>query len=626
MQKASRILLWMGLLIIFVLGNAFGQSQVKKIPQRSDIPEKYKWRLEDIYPTDSVCEYDFSRVENLLPEMEKFKGHLAESGKNLLDCLVMQDSIWNIFDRTYVYAYMKMDEDTRVSKYQELSDRAATLLSKVRQAFSFIDPEILSIPENTLKDLMEQEKGLTLYDHYIDNIIRKRAHTLSTSEEELLARAGNIARIPQTVFTMIDDADVTFGSITDEEGNEVQLSKQRYSKFLESTDRRVRKDAMDAYNQTWVGYLNTLGATLSGSIKKDIFYARARNYNSTLEAALHSNNIPVEVFENLVKTVNDNLEPVHRYVSLRKRVMGLEELHKYDLWVPLVPEAKMDIPYDSAVALILNAVGPLGKTYVGDMRDGFKSGWVDVYETEGKGSGAYSWGAYSTHPYMLLNYNNTLDNLFSVAHEMGHNMHRVLRGRKQPYIYGGASIFTAEVASTLNEALLMDYLLRNAKDKAQKLYLLNYYIEMIQGTFYTQVMFSEFEKKAHAKAEAGEALSTSSLRKIYREIYQKYQGSELLVDSLDDVSCLRISHFYRNFYVYQYATSLAASTAISRKILAGDKEALKRFIEFLEAGESDYSMNLLKKAGVDMTSPEPVKATIKLFAELVDQLEQLLLE
>ena len=626
MQKASRILLWMGLLVIFVLGDAFGQSPVKKIPQRSEIPDKYKWRLEDIYPTDSLCEYDFSRVEDLLPEMERFKGHLAESGKNLLDCLVMQDSIWNIFDRTYVYAYMKMDEDTRVSKYQELSDRAATLLSKVRQAFSFIDPEILSIPENSLKDLMEQEKGLTLYGHYIDNIIRKRAHTLSTSEEELLARAGNIARIPQTVFTMIDDADVTFGSITDEEGDEVQLSKQRYSKFLESTDRRVRKDAMDAYNQAWVGYLNTLGATLSGSIKKDIFYARARNYNSTLEAALHSDNIPVEVFENLVKTVNDNLEPVHRYVSLRKRVMGLEELHKYDLWVPLVPEAKMDITYDSAVALILNAIGPLGKTYVSDMRDGFNSGWVDVYETEGKGSGAYSWGAYSTHPYMLLNYNNTLDNLFTVAHEMGHNMHRVLRGRKQPYIYGGASIFTAEVASTLNEALLMDYLLRNAKDKAQKLYLLNYYIEMIQGTFYTQVMFSEFEKKAHAKAEAGEALSTSSLRKIYREIYQKYQGSELAVDSLDDLSCLRISHFYRNFYVYQYATSLAASTAISRKILDGDKEALKRYIEFLEAGESDYSMNLLKKAGVDMTSPEPVKATIKLFAELVDQLEQLLLE
>ncbi len=626
MQKASRILLWMGLLVIFVFGSAFGQSQVKKIPQRSEIPDKYKWRLEDIYPTDSLCEYDFSRVEDLLPEMEKFKGHLAESGRNLLGCLVMQDSIWNIFDRTYVYAYMKMDEDTRVSKYQELSDRAATLLSKVRQAFSFIDPEILSIPENSLKDLMEQEKGLTLYGHYIDNIIRKRAHTLSTSEEELLARAGNIARLPQTVFTMIDDADVTFGSITDEEGNEVQLSKQRYSKFLESTDRRVRKDAMDAYNQAWVGYLNTLGATLSGSIKKDIFYARARNYNSTLEAALHSDNIPVEVFENLVKTVNDNLEPVHRYVSLRKRVMGLEELHKYDLWVPLVPEAKMDITYDSAVALILNAIGPLGKTYVSDMRDGFKSGWVDVYETEGKGSGAYSWGAYSTHPYMLLNYNNTLDNLFTVAHEMGHNMHRVLRGRKQPYIYGGASIFTAEVASTLNEALLMDYLLRNAKDKAQKLYLLNYYIEMIQGTFYTQVMFSEFEKKAHAKAEAGEALSTSSLRKIYREIYQKYQGSELAVDSLDDLSCLRISHFYRNFYVYQYATSLAASTAISRKILDGDKEALKRYIEFLEAGESDYSINLLKKAGVDMTSPEPVKATIKLFAELVDQLEQLLLE
>ena len=626
MKKRCKVLLCASVLAVFIFGSVFGQSQVKKIPQRSDIADKYKWRLEDIYASDSLWEYDFSRVEGLLPEMEKFKGRLAESGRMILDCLVMQDSIWNLFDRTYVYAHMRYDQDTRVSEYQELSDRAAGMLSNVRQAFSFIEPEILAIPKDGLDGFLKQEKGLALYDHYIGNIIRKREHTLSAAEEELLAQFGRVARIPRTVFGMINNADLKYPSIIDEEGNEVQLTKQRYSKFLESTDRRVRKDAADGFNQAYLGYLNTLGANLAGSINKDMVFARARKYDSALEAALHSDNIPLDVFNNLIKTVNDNLEPVHRYVSLRKKVMGLDELHKYDLWVPLVPEAEMDISYDSAVTLILNSVKPLGKDYVNDLKDGFYSGWVDVYETEGKRSGGYSWGAFSTHPYMLMNYNNTLDNVFTLGHEMGHNMHRVLRGKKQPYIYGGSSIFTAEVAAILNEALLMNYLLKNTEDKAQKIYLLNYYIEMIQGTFYTQVMFAEFEKEAHAKAEAGEALSAKSLREIYREIYQKYSGPDLALDSLDDLGCLRISHFYRNFYVYQYATSLAASTAISRKILDGDKGALKRYIEMLEAGESDYPIDLLRAAGVDMTSPEPVNATIKLFGDLVGQLEELLLE
>ena len=626
MKKTCKVLLCASVLAVFIFGSVFGQSQVKKIPQRSDIADKYKWRLEDIYASDSLWEYDFSRVENLLPEMEKFKGRLAESGRMILDCLVMQDSIWNLFDRTYVYAHMRYDQDTRVSEYQELSDRAAGMLSNVQQAFSFIEPEILAIPKDGLDGFLKQEKGLALYDHYIGNIIRKREHTLSAAEEELLAQFGRVARIPRTVFGMINNADLKYPSIIDEEGNEVQLTKQRYSKFLESTDRRVRKDAADGFNQAYLGYLNTLGANLAGSINKDMVFARARKYDSALEAALHSDNIPLDVFNNLIKTVNDNLEPVHRYVSLRKKVMGLDELHKYDLWVPLVPEAEMDISYDSAVTLIVNSVKPLGKDYVNDLKDGFYSGWVDVYETEGKRSGGYSWGAFSTHPYMLMNYNNTLDNVFTLGHEMGHNMHRVLRGKKQPYIYGGSSIFTAEVAAILNEALLMNYLLKNTEDKAQKIYLLNYYIEMIQGTFYTQVMFAEFEKEAHAKAEAGEALSAKSLREIYREIYQKYSGPDLALDSLDDLGCLRISHFYRNFYVYQYATSLAASTAISRKILDGDKGALKRYIEMLEAGESNYPIELLKEAGVDMTSPEPVNATIELFGDLVGQLEELLLE
>jgi oligoendopeptidase F len=626
MSKASKIFLGGMVLLALIICSASVQSQVKKIPQRSEIPEKYKWKLEDIYPSDSLWEYDFSRVGKLLPEMDKFKGHLSESGQTLLNCLVMQDSIWIVTDRLYVYAYMKLDEDNRISKYQELSDRIAKLSTRVRQATSFIDPEILTIPETKVNDWMLKEKGLAIYRHYIDDILRKKAHTLSAPEEELLAQTTDIARIPGTVFTMIDDADIKYPSVKDEQGNEVQLTKERYSKFMESTDRRLRKDAMDAYNQAYLGYLNTLGVTLSGSITKDVFYARVRKYNSSLEAALYKDNIPVEVFNNLVQTVDQNLEPIHRYISLRKKVMQLDTLYKYDLWVPLVPQAKMDIPYDSTVTLVLNAVKPLGKKYQSDLKQGFNSGWVDVYETEGKGSGAYSWGAYTTHPYMLLNYNNTLENLFTVAHEMGHNLHGLYSNMKQPYIYSDARTFVNEVASTMNEALLIDYLLKHVKDKEQKLYLLNYYIEMIMGTFYGQVMFNEFEKVTHEKAEAGEALSASSMRNIYREIYQKYQGPEVILDSLGDLSGLRISHFYRNFYVFQYATSFAASTALAREILAGNQEAVKRYIELLEAGDTDYPINLLKKAGVDMTSPEPINKTIELFNQLLDQFEKLLLE
>jgi oligoendopeptidase F len=625
-KKRSRIFVWLivGLIVVSTFTNVFAQSTVKAIPQRSDIEAKYKWKLEDIFATNQLWEGDFSKVDALLPKMTEFKGRLSESGKTLLGCLQLQDSLWNIMDRLYVYAGMHSDEDTRVSIYQEMSGRAGSLMTRVRQATAFIEPEILTIPQSKLDELIKSEKGLKLYQHYIDNIIRMRAHTLSSSEEEILALAGNLTRAPENIFTMINDADIKFPSIKDETGNEVQLTHERYYKFLESTDRRVRKDVANAYNSAYLVYLNTLGATLNGGVAKDIFYFKARKYNSSLEAALDQSNIPVSVFENLIKSADENLEPIHKYVSLRKKVLKVDELHKYDLVVPLAPEAKMEIPYDSALTIIENALAPLGKQYVTDIKAGFNSGWVDVYETEGKGSGAYSWGCYSSHPYMLLNHNNTLENMFTIAHEMGHCLHGYYTNRTQPYIYSGHATFTAEVASVTNEMLLMDYLLKNTKDKAQKLYLLNYYIDQLEGTFYSQVMFAEFEKAAHEKLENGGALSAESARKIYREIFQKFEGPELVLDSLDDLGCLRISHFYSNFYVYQYATSYAGAVAISRKILAGDKEALDRYLRFLESGDSDYAINLLKNAGVDMTSPEPINETIKLFASLVDQMEKLL--
>ena len=627
MKKLSKVLVLfvVGLAVTFTSAGVFAQSAGKAIPQRSDMDPKYRWKLEDIFATGQLWEKDFSEVGGLLPQMTEFKGRLSESGRTLLECLQLQDSLWNIADRLYVYAGMKRDEDTREPSYQELYSRARSLATRVEQAASFIDPEILAMSQAKLDQLMESEKGLKLYKHYLDNIIRKRVHTLSTSEEEILAMAGDLARAPLNVWTMMNEADIKYPSIKDEEGNEVELTKQRYAKFLESTDRRVRRDASDAYGSTYLTYLNSLGAALSGSVAKDLFYAKARKYNSTLEAAMDRDNIPISVFENLIKAADDNLEPLHKYVSLRKKILKLDELHKYDLSVPLAAEAKMEVSYDSALTIIEEALAPLGKQYLADMKAGFASGWVDVYETEGKGSGAYSWGCFSSHPYMLLNYNNTLRNVFTVAHEMGHCLHRYYSNKNQPYVYSGHSIFTAEVASITNETLLMDYLLKNTEDKTQKLYLLNHYIDEIEGTFYTQLMFSEFEKAMHDKANSGEALSSASLREIYRDAFQKFYGPELVLDSLDDLGCLRIYHFYRKFYVYQYATSLAAAVTISRKILEGDEEALARYLDFLKTGDSDYPINLLKNAGVDMTSPEPVNKTIELFAGLVDEMERLLM-
>jgi oligoendopeptidase F len=625
-KKTSRVFvgLILGLIIVFTFTNILAQSTSPAIPQRSDIDAKYKWRLEDIFATDQLWEGDFSKVDALLPRMTEFKGRLPESGRGLLECLQLQDSLWNIMDRLFVYAGLHLDEDTRVSASQEMSGRAASLRTRARQAVSFIDPEILAIPQSKLGELMKSEKGLKLYEHYIDNVIRMRPHTLSPSEEEILASAGDLADAPENVWNMISYADIKFPFIKDEQGNEVQLSEERYYKFLESTDRRVRKDASDSFSSAYLAYLNTLGATLSGSVAKDEFYAKARKYNSSLEAALDQSNIPSSVFENLIKSVDTNLKPLYEYISLRKKVLKLDELHKYDLSVPLVPEAKMEIPYDSALIIILNALAPLGKQYVTDIKAGFNSGWIDVYETEAKGGGAYSWGCYSSHPYMLLNYNNTLDHMFTIAHEMGHCMHSYYTNRKQPYIYSGHATFTAEVASVTNEMLLMDYLIKSTQDKAKKLYFLNYYIDQLDGTFYTQVMFTEFEKAIHEKKENGEALTSASMREIYSDILRKFYGPEVVLDSLDDLRCLRLSHFYTDFYVYQYATSYAAAVAISRKILAGDKEALDRYLKLLEAGDSDYPINLLKEAGVDMISPEPINETIKLFASLVDQMEKLL--
>jgi len=612
--------------MVLSISAVFAQTPAKGIPQRSDIPGKYKWKLEDIYATSQLWEADYARLESSLSRFATFKGKLGKSPKILLNCLQLQDSLGIIMEQLWVYANMRLDEDTRISFHQAMADRVSNLSTQFSQAVSFIEPDILALSKGKLEGFVKKNRELLVYQHYFDNLMRTKAHILPPEQEELLALAGKFAGTPRKTFSMLDYADIKYPSIKDENGAEVELTKERYSKFLESTDRRVRKDASNAYNSAYLNYINTLAANLSAELSKDIFFAKARKYNSSLEVTLDGSNIPASVYDNLVQTVDANLAPLHRYISLRKKVLELDTLYTFDLWFPLVPKAKMDIPYDQAVGTIIEALSPLGEKYVNDLKMGFSSGWVDVYETQGKRSGAYSLGVYTAHPYVLVNYNNTLENMFTIAHEMGHSLNAYYTYKRQPYIYSDSPTFVAEVASACNEAIMIDYLIKHTQDKDKKAYLLEYYIQQIIGTFYGQVFYSEFEKEIHDQMESGQGLTAESMRKTYRDIYQKFYGPEVVIGPINDLGWARIEHFYKNFYVFQYSTGYAASIALSRKILEGKKESVDGYLTFLEQGNSDYPIELLKRAGVDMTSPGPIQETVKLFDDLVSQLEKLLLE
>ncbi len=621
MKRRVVILLIAGLWLVS-LGTAGAQSG--NIPQRSEIPAKYQWRLSDIVADSLVWEAEYAQVKEGIPKIAAYQGRLAESGETLLACLKLIGEIWTINDRLYVYSNMKKDEDTRVAEYQELSSRAEALNSEVAQAVSFVGPEILAADETLIRKYVAQTPGLEVYAHYVDDLLRRKKHVLSPDKEALLAMAGDVTRGPITVFSMIDNADLKYGTIIDEQGKEVQLTKQRYSRFLESTDRRVRRDAAKTFNSAYLTYENTLGANLATQMKCDLFYAKARKYNTCLERALDDYNIPSAVYENLIAAANDNLEPLHRYNALVKKVHGLDTLYKYDLNVPLVTtDAKF--PYDDAVETVTRALKPLGQKYVDVAHDGMiGGGWIDVYETAGKTSGGYNWGSYGTNPYILLNYSDKIEDVFTLAHEMGHAMHHYYSTRKQPYAYSDPVTFTAEVASITNEMLLLDYLLKNTKDPELKKYVLNKQISSFIGTFYTQCMFSEYEHGLHQKVEAGGGLSAEGMRRMYRKIFQKYNGPALTMTELDDLGALRVYHYYRNYYVYQYATSIAAATAIADRIINKEKGAVEDYLAFLASGSSDYPIALLQKAGVDMTSVEPINRAINRFDKLVTEFEKLL--
>jgi oligopeptidase F. Metallo peptidase. MEROPS family M03B len=600
------------------------EKQPKTLPAREEIPTEDTWRLEDIFPTDKDWETEFREILRLIPRADDYKGRLGESADTLYEALQLQDEVMMRLDKLYTYAHMRYDQDTTNAFYQDLNDRAMNVYTRATARFSYIVPELLSIEEEKLKQFLEEKEELRLYEHALEEINLQRPHVLSAEMEALLAQGAEVFSLPGMAFGMLNNADLEFPSIKDEKGEEVQVTHGRYVVFLESPDRRVRRDAFHAVYSTYGKFKNTFASMLSGQVKKDNFLASVRHYKSARHAALAQNNIPEEVYDNLVKTVNRHLPLLHRYVALRKKVLGLDELHMYDLYTPLVKDVEMRVTYKEARDIVLKALEPLGEDYQQILRKAFENRWIDVHENRGKRSGAYSSGSYGTNPYILLNWQDNIDNVFTLAHELGHSVHSYYTRKFQPFSYGDYSIFVAEVASTCNENLLTDYLLRTLDDDKKRMYIVNHYLEGFRGTVFRQTMFAEFEHDIHQRAARGESLTADKLTEIYYDLNKKYFGDGMVVDEEIGLEWARIPHFYYNYYVYQYATGFSAASALSRQILQEGRPAVERYVEFLKSGSSDFPLEVLKKAGVDMTSARPIEEACKVFEEKLTELEQLL--
>jgi oligoendopeptidase F len=602
-----------------------GTTTGQDLPTRDAVAPEHRWRLEDIYATLADWEADAKWVSAQTQKLTGLAGKLGESAGTLLEALRLQDDIGQTIAKLFVYARMRRDEDNTNATYQALADKAMTLMVSVESARSFFVPEVLDIPEEKLMGFLEENTELQLYRFLLQEILREKPHILSAKEEQLLAAAGDVMDAPSQIFTMFNDADMRFPKIRDEDGREVEITHGRYIQFLESTNRDVRRNAFEAVYATYDRHRNTLASLAAANVKKDVYYAQARNYSSAREMALDSDNVPVAVYDNLIESVHEALPALHKYMNLRKQALGLDDLHLYDMYTPIVPESNAKVSYDEAVKTVEAAVAVLGDDYQRIASDGMrKQGWVDVFETRGKTSGAYSWGTYGTHPYILLNYQETLDNMFTLAHELGHAMHRYYSDAAQPYVYSSYTIFVAEVASTCNEALLLHHLLETTEDKKKRAYLINHQLESIRGTLYRQTMFAEFEKLTHAHVESGEALTPEWLCQTYYALNERFFGEVAVVDQQIEMEWSRIPHFYNAFYVYKYATGISAATALSEKILNEGQPAVERYLTFLKSGGSDYPIHLLRSAGVDMESPEPVRATLDLFSRRVDELASLL--
>lgn len=594
------------------------------IPERKDTDPRFHWHIEDYFKTDADWETAFSTVEAALPDLSAFSGTLADSADSLLACLKKNEALSLQLDHVYTYAAMRMHEDSSNAFYQGMASRAEMLLIRYSAAISFLTPEIIAIPAEKLAAFRKEKAAdFAIYDHFFHTLLRQKAHTLTPAEETLLAKTAELGSAPQQIFTMLNDADITFPPVRTSDGEELELTKGRYVTFLESPDRSVREQAFRNLYSVYSAQKNTIAATYAASVKSDVFFANARKYDSAMEMALSDDNIPLSVYDTLIETVNKNLPLLHRYVSLRKKELGVDVLHMYDLYVPLVPDADVKIPYAEAKQTVKEALKVMGEEYSAALEHGMESGWIDVYENKGKRGGAYSWGSYGVHPFVLLNHNDTINSMFTLAHEMGHALHSFFTWKKQPYLYADHKIFVAEVASTCNEALLMEHLLQTTEDKAMRKYLINYFLEQFRGTLFRQTMFAEFEKITHSMAENGEPLTWENMSKIYHDLNCKYFGEDIVIDTEIDIEWARIPHFYNAFYVYQYATGYSAAIALSRKILKEGQPAVNAYLDFLSKGDSEYSIDLLRGAGVDMASAAPIENAMQLFKELLDEFETL---
>jgi oligoendopeptidase F len=598
----------------------------QNLPSRGEIGEKYKWNLADIYEDDNEWETDFDWVDSRISEFKKYEGKLSQNPETLLECFKLDDEIGIRLEKLYLYSMLSKDSDLRVNKYQAMDDRIKTLYSKVTAVSSFIRPELLAIPDVKLLKMISGNDDLKVYKHNIEDLLRTKAHTLSNKEEKILALASEVTQAPYNAYSMFTNADLKFPVIKDDEGNDVELSHARFYAAMYSANREYRERAFKEYLNSYRKYINTFSSLFNSNLKTNIFNARSRNYSSAREAALDKNNIPISVYDKLINSVNLNLGPMHRWAALKKKLLKVDKLRPYDVYVTVFSQVKeRRYTYEEAVEIVLNSLEVMGNDYQESLKKAFTNRWIDVYETQAKKSGAYSSGTtFGLHPYVLLNWADLLNDVFTLAHEMGHNMHSYYTGLTQPFPYANYSIFLAEVASTFNESLLLEYLINNARKKEEKLFLLEKYLDNITATFYRQVMFAEFEMDTYNKTENGEALTPEILCRLYKAIYQKYWGPEMDVVSEEEYTWARIPHFYYNFYVYQYSTGFAASEVLSNKVKTEGEPAVKKYIDFLKAGSSDYPINILKKAGVDMNSSEPVLAVTSKMNQILDEVESLL--
>ncbi len=594
-----------------------------ELPKRSEVRVEDTWKTEDIYESVELWEADLKKVAEMGEKLASYQGKI-DSADNLYAVMRLNEDIDFTGGRLFGYAARVSDVDTANSDNQKLVMRVRSEFVKLGEKASFMEPEILALPDGAIDRFYEEKPELLRYKVFLKNVLRTKEHMLSPEMEKLLASAGDVTGACSNAFSMFNNADLVFPEITDENGEKVRLTHGRYVPFLESADRRVRKDAFEAMYKTYASYKNMLTAIYTGNLKSHRFYAKARKYATCLEAAVDRNDVPGEVYTNLIEAVHQNLDKMYRYVRLRKKILGLDELHMYDLYTPLVKDADVKIPFDEAKKTVLEALAPLGKDYTDVIREGFENRWIDVYENEGKRSGAYSAGIPGCHPFVLLNHTGTLDSMFTLAHEMGHAMHSYLSQKNQPYIDSEYVIFVAEVASTCNEVLLVKHLLSKTTDKVQRAYLINHFLESFRGTVYRQTMFAEFELMTHTAVEKGESLTPDVLCKMYLDLNKKYFGEDITVDSDIEMEWARIPHFYYNFYVYQYATGFSAAVALAEKILSEGAPAVENYKKFLSGGCSKSPIDLLRIAGVDMASPEPVNAGLRLFDELLGEMEELM--